>query len=441
MTRHPGAAFYLSPPRAWELMSGAVLAFSSTQLNLNEKWAHPVGLLGLAAILCSVLFFTEDTQFPGPWALLPVLGASLVILAGARDRTASARILSSRPLRALGAISYSLYLWHWPILVFGTALLPYQMVPGVKFGLLALALGVSYLSWRFVETPFRKPAGHFSRRTVFLLAAGLGGLLIVASYMISAQRGYPGRFAFSVPDTRYEEQYRLGTCLLQSPEGVSSYRLQNCKSGDPNHEPNSLLWGDSHAAHYTTGLASFGGRHAFSFYQANLGGCPPLVGETRVGENCRRFNDDIISLLRDQPHIENVILAANWEVYARNQDLLPALKETLAALHGMGKTIVLIGPGPNFEMDVPSLYQLSMSRYGTWRGDKFQALKDETLGVAFHALGELPSVSVVLPYDILCTDKSCRVYENGEFVFWDTNHLTPYGSALISENIYRALLE
>jgi len=439
MTHHPGAAFYLAPPRAWELMAGAMLALMISDMKLSEKWAHTTGLLGLALILFSVVSFTEDIEFPGPYALLPTLGACLVIVAGTSEQALSSRILSCQPLRAMGAISYSLYLWHWPIMVFGVALLPYQMDVGTKAGLIVFSVGVSYLSWRFIETPFRRPARQFLRSSVFVLAICFGGLLIGVSDIVEGQHGFPERFAFSVPDAQYEKKYRIGTCLLETQKDVANFQIQNCKAGHPGQEPDSIIWGDSHAAHYTIGLSSIGEQHAFSFYQVSLGGCPPLVGEDRGEKECRDFNDNVLSLVKDQPHIENVIVAANWEVYAKNLDLLPSLKKTLSTLNEMGKTIVLIGPGPNFEIDVPSLYQLSLSRYGKWRGDKFHALKDEALEPVFRQLDELPSVSIVLPYEVFCNGKDCRVYENGEFLFWDTNHLTSHGSKQVAEKIYQAL--
>lgn len=166
----PSGAFYILPTRAWELGAGAVIALGALPVaRVGRAWCETGSLAGLAMILVAIFTFDNSTPFPGLAALLPALGAGLII-AFARPPTAVARVLSWRPLVAVGLVSYSAYLWHQPLFVFGRIYFWGTLTPGLFLALSALSLALAYLTWRFVERPFRA-RGVVSTPSVFNFAA------------------------------------------------------------------------------------------------------------------------------------------------------------------------------------------------------------------------------------------------------------------------------
>lgn len=439
MNHHPNAAFYLAPARAWELMTGAIVAMVSPRLPLSRLCSEAIGLAGLAMILIGAVMYADSTPFPGMTALLPVTGAALVILGGSNGAlpTTASRVLSLRFIRGLGSISYSLYLWHWPILLFATARLPYEMTPQVRTGLVMLSLLVSYASWRFVERPFRGTEGILSRRSIFSLAAISAGLLILVAFSIRANDGYPARYDFNLPEQDFRQVYREGSCLLQSETAVDSYKLSNCRAGHAGAPSNILVWGDSHAAHLIPGLDEIGKRDGFQFYQASYGGCPPLAEPVVGDDQCGKFQQSIMDILSEDKTISTVVISANWGVYAARGDIVSAIEETIGAIRALDKDVVFVGPGPNYEIDVPSLFALSLSRFGEWRPDKFPPRRNQALQESLRRLVARTEVRSVFPYEVFCEGDACEVIDasSGNLIIWDTNHLTIEGSRRLADRL------
>ena len=163
----PTANFYLLPTRAWELLIGAFLAAVSAQ-RLPSVWlTESLCSVGLLAVLCAVFFYGRSTRFPGLAALLPCGGTALIIWANGEKLTRVGRVLASRPLVFIGLISYSLYLWHWPMLVFARYWSAGPLPRTQRLLLLLASVMFAFLSWRFVETPFRKRRILKSRVQIF----------------------------------------------------------------------------------------------------------------------------------------------------------------------------------------------------------------------------------------------------------------------------------
>lgn len=155
----PEFTFFSLPTRAWELLCGAMLAVIPAPKQAVRPWLYQaVGLAGLAAVLVAVFTFDKSTVFPGWAALLPVLGTTALIWSGAQGASLTGRLLSLRPLVWVGLLSYSLYLWHWPVFVYANAISIDGIQPVEAIGWIALALGLAWLSLRYIELPFRENA-------------------------------------------------------------------------------------------------------------------------------------------------------------------------------------------------------------------------------------------------------------------------------------------
>ncbi len=151
------ATFYLLPTRAWELMAGGLLVVGANS-RFRPRQNEVVAVVGLAMILVSIFLFDRNTRFPGAAALLPVGGTAAIIYANTNHATTIGRVLSCRPLVFTGLISYSLYLWHWPLLIFGQ--IRFWEVPNIKLLVLVFCYVLSIITWRWVETPFRRAPGR-----------------------------------------------------------------------------------------------------------------------------------------------------------------------------------------------------------------------------------------------------------------------------------------
>ena len=197
---NPADAFYSTPARAWELMLGAILAIFPRKAPMDQRVAQVLGAAGLGFIAYSILFYNAQTPFPGAAALAPCVGAALILYTGQRNMTLAGRLLSTSAFRYPGLISYSLYLWHWPVLVF------YRMyaitpVSQMEIALLLVAMtAAAWASWKFVEAPFR--TRNVLAKQKFLFAAGAGVMLASAGIgaIIGFNDGFPARF----PDQAYK---------------------------------------------------------------------------------------------------------------------------------------------------------------------------------------------------------------------------------------------
>jgi peptidoglycan/LPS O-acetylase OafA/YrhL len=310
----PAAGFYLLPARAWELLAGSLCA-------LWLSWAAPrpsaaLGLVGLAAIFASTLFFTPATPFPSYTALLPVLGTVCVIVF-ARDRNLPARTLSFGPLVGIGLLSYSAYLWHHPLFTFARIRSLTAPEAWLFIVLIAVTFLLAFLSWRFVEQPFRGTRGfsNFTRRRIF----GLSGVGIVSFLMVGvlagATDGLPKRFPTYVTEilAGAELEPERDRCFVDHNDNFKE-KLAGCLvPAQPS--PNLVLYGDSHALALSPALRRVVGMAGGRLLTLAHNGCLPIRGLQRIdhpfNDSCAAFNEasyDLISELSPQA----VIVTGRW---------------------------------------------------------------------------------------------------------------------------------
>ena len=194
VTQLPSLTFYLAPMRAWELLLGSLLALGAFPRSSGRRWNELAGLAGICLIAWAVFSFTSTTQFPGANALIPAAGAALIIYSDGSGATAVARLLGTRPLVFIGLISYSLYLWHWPLLVFAQAWTIHELTTTQKVAIVGASFVLAALSWKFVELPFRRPAGVFPRPPLFAGTAAAMACCAGFGLFGHLSEGWPGHF-------------------------------------------------------------------------------------------------------------------------------------------------------------------------------------------------------------------------------------------------------
>jgi peptidoglycan/LPS O-acetylase OafA/YrhL len=434
--RDPAAAFYTTPTRVWELMTGSLLALGAAP-RLRDRWlGNGVALAGLAAIVAPVFLYTERTPFPGVAALAPCLGAAAIIAAGRERTTLVGRALSLRPLVFIGLISYSLYLWHWPLYVFDKATLFFALTPKVeKLVLLALSFVLAGLSWRLVEEPFRgrqvrfRPLGIGVAVTAAALAAvGLG---------LVAARGLPGRY--SAEELRlasylgYDARamLRAGGCFSTAP---GEFHPATCLAEDP-AKPTYLLLGDSHAADLAPGLAE--ALPGANVQQATGASCRPLLAvRSSPLRHCSELMGEMFDRHLRRARPERIILSANW-----NGDALEPLFETVRALRRSGQSVLVVGPAVAYDNAAPRLLLLARRRHdqGLPARHLYRALFGFDRAMAARAAKEgVPYLSLL---DALCGRAGCVEWAQGAPLLYDTDHFTREGSRYVAPLIVRALRE
>jgi len=452
------ATFYLLPMRAWELMLGALLALGAIPVPKLRLAAELVAALGLVLILAAVFLLTSQTPFPGPAALLPCMGAALVIYAAQPDRTFAGRLLSSRPLVFIGLISYSLYLWHWPVFVFATYVDFRTPSGAASVFLIALSFVLAMFSWRFVEQPFRKARFRISHRMAFGAAACAMTLTACSATVTASTDGLPQRLRPGLQRILAEQddhEPRIENCFFRTAEDVRERRL--CHIGARNVRPSFLLWGDSHADAILPAVSRAAARTGRAGIFAGGESCPPLLDVTAPAPNCRAFNDAVAALLRD-PAIHEVILEARWAKYAEgtpygdepsghvalldescntssNGDnhavFQRGLARTLGELQSLHKRIVIVAAIPEIGWPVPAI--LARRALAEDPGSVAPRLTDyldrqKFVLATFAQAQSHYGATVLYPHRVLCATGTCKVAMRGTPLYRDEHHLSVFGA-------------
>jgi hypothetical protein len=425
------ANFYLLPSRAWELLLGVVIAMVPI---LKLDWRplrEAVSFSGLVLVVASMMHDDRNTISPGLLALPSCLGTAAVIAAGSRGNSAVGMLLSSRPFVFLGLISYSLYLWHWPIIVLMLQGLPVNYLNDTaKLIAGALSLLFAVFSWHFVEKPFR--ASQAPLKVVFLYTSGAMVSLMVVATILIASRGLPSRYDERVADIAavlgysYDMPVRSHRCLLEPGETVDDFDRKICLSENQS-EPNVLLIGDSHAAQLWHGLQAVFVRT--NVMQATVSNCRPFFFEQRnIGENCNLLMGFIYNDYLTHHRPDLIILADFW--YPEDED---GLVRTLEWLKQRQFAVLLAGPDPTWDLPLPKLVALAEKRDDPGLVERHRMISRQALDTRFAALAAVHGTRYVSIYGSLCTSYCRTLGESGLPLLFDSHHLTAEGSKLVAK--------
>lgn len=301
LDRHPWAAFYLLPTRAWEMGLGSLLALRGVEIRKGGIGRELLAIAGLAAMLLPAFVYDAGTPFPGLSALPVCLGTAILI---ATPGSRTSRVLAAAPLRAIGLVSYSLYLWHWPIL----ALLRYVEGPvlSVEQTIWALVgtVVLGTLSWRFVEQPFRRSASRIRIGAAFGAAAAATACGVLVAGGIVAMRGLPGRF--SPEESLYVRRTSYDRTWIGDRPGEIG------ESGPTNSRSAYLLIGDSHAAAIGPAFDDVSRRRGIRGHATFKMGNLPLPSDRLA--NRPEWSTRMIAWAIEE-RIPRVVLCARWSRY------------------------------------------------------------------------------------------------------------------------------
>ncbi|MBY4886436.1 acyltransferase [Pantoea sp. DY-15] len=452
-------AFYLLPTRAWEMGAGVLLALWKPK-PLEGRAANLLNLLGWLLILAASLLLTKQDRFPGWLALIPVLAACLMI--GARGEL-NKRLLENAPMRFIGKVSYSWYLWHWPLLSLARICSDHPLSVWQGLTISGIALGIAWLSWRFVEQPFRQ-AGN---RTRWVIPGYCASSIVAAAAMVVLWQtgGMKSRVSDVVVNGEsWKISAQRNPCLLDYGANLPS-QLAECQP--VSDRPGIALIGDSHAAALRSTVAGYALRQQKPLFQLTKASCPFLLDATRVvrqmpqhAQQCINFNQHVLKLVLSDK-IDEVVISAYW---AAGMSLLPgegfsaigdAQQSNLAALKlGMdsvitqllqaGKKVTVIEGAPTIAIDplrfshnrnMPIRRVLS-AWLGKWEAPPLLSERTTLFQLPEAAVERLlqsyqqHEVRVLSLRDKLCNEQGCMITREGLPLYYDHNHLSPFGGEI-----------
>jgi peptidoglycan/LPS O-acetylase OafA/YrhL len=488
---HPALAFYALPPRAWELGVGVFLAIWQSRQRQAATPSMPatppaassrlfmlrqvLAAAGIAMIAGSALFFDNTLAFPGVAALLPVMGSLLVI---ANDGPVNRFVLGSRPLVFVGLISYSWYLWHWPLLSFARVASDFPLTWRQGVVISTLSFVISVFSYRHIETPFRRGWQGVSTKRWIVGYLAVVGVCVLVLLGVRQSNGMPSRVPASIVAIEREAgAARTDTCLLSYGD-VAPRTGADCLAPAGAGAVVALM-GDSHASALRAGAEDFARRSGMGFTQLTKSSCPTLVDVSRVMskhprhfDECARFNRQALDRVMASPEVKVVILAGFWyaSIYEMSASqgyqstvaprpftrtegvalLSQGLSRTVDELSRKGKRVIVIDDTPLLGFD--PIKHLVTARMPTRRfvgdsvlgnlvpdGDRssfvLAADDDVRRAVAAAAYGSgsavREGVSLYSLRDRLCEPSGCRFAEDGRPMLFDQHHLSQFGARTV----------
>lgn len=476
LEKYPMLVFYSLPARAWELGVGVALGIgmlSWKQNSFGPRLTQAMSLSGLALMLAPIFLLHAGSPFPGLAALPSVVGTALVL--AVPTSWINGRLLSVPGLVFIGKISYSWYLWHWPLLAY-LRIVSGQKPPAVGILItVVVSFVVAVLSFYFIEQPLRRSA----RRPIPLLVgyAAVSCALLVMCASLSLSHGFPQRYPALARVEAKENVQHSDSCLVD-------YGIDQPKLSLPCYDPGSTrpaiaLLGDSHSAALATALRSVADLQGYGFAQLTKVGCLPLNGAARYltqhplhAAECIRFNRAVLELVERDPRIQVVVLSGAWPAclhrnwangwlvsdITRQRELptldatkelfVDSLAELIRSLEANHKQVILIDDVPSFDFDPLEKFRMSSiparRTLANWLGnsdtlDSGFAPPRDFAGDFFIAplatalikqtLAATPEATLVDLKSSLCNASGNCIYRNETQLFYvDDTHVSPDGA-------------
>lgn len=420
----PDAAYYNLSTRAWELGIGSLLGIFHRPIQ-SSKTNNMLGLAGIACIIFSTSQYSKYTEFPGIAALVPTLGAAALIASGSSSssNTITARLLGTMPFRWIGKISYSMYLWHWPILVFART----NGFTEKKHALIAIGICtlISYLSWRHIEQPFRLGNRATSPRRVVgagLTCMGLTSCFALASVPVNATllptTAQALKFA-SFDKTPSTSAMREGICFLTSKfNDLSYFDIDRCLT-EPSTQPKRILViGDSHAAHLYDAIRSTNPTNGV--LQATASGCLPtaeLTGEKR----CIALLNFILKEFLPFNRMDVILISGRWTADSAEKSF--TLAKTLL---GYANNVIVVGPNIEYSRPLPKLLGEASIKNAPRLPKNFEVKSRRTVDEKFKTYAKrYPGVTYISFFDAMCASDACPLASStGDPFLYDDNHFS-----------------
>lgn len=447
IAHYPSATFYSPASRAWELLLGAGLAClhgrpgaSISAFGARPAWLAPnlLAWLGAALLAAGLVLITREDRFPGWRALLPALGALLIIGAG-QQAWFNRVLLSNRPMVWVGLVSYPLYLWHWPLLSFARIIESGEPAPAIRAAAVLLALLLAWLTYRVVERPLRAGAGHakVAALCVLMAASAAAGGYIYLNGGLPARKPVQDNLANQKALMLVEDKANAAACKKRY--GFDS-TYEYCLQADAARDPTVVLLGDSHAYHVVAGLTKY-----YSGAGENLlmlGTRHPYWGLDPQGDPYQQATQPMLELALGMPSVKTVVFSTHLRFGSAPEHRLwvDAARETFRRFSAAGKQVIFMNDVPIIGFDPRScIKRAGVASSAThipcaitraeW--DRQMAQHRQVLGALAR---EFPQIAWFDASTALCDARTCRAMIDGRLMYRDADHLSYDGDLLVGRH-------
>lgn len=460
VSKNQPLSFYSPQSRFWEILFGSLLAWHS----IKSEWisskvgtfiknktiiTNSASIIGILLITSGFLFISESVKFPGLYALIPTIGATLLILAGPHAWFNKV-VLSNKILVWFGVISFPLYLWHWPLISFAHIIESGMPSTGIRMILIAVSIALAWACYYFIEIKIRNGAANLIKTTTLLILMVPVGIM---GYFIYSNDGLPLRVEeFTAKSSDYLSQ-------IKTPAYLSN---DNCKQIFPKisdnicllankKTPDTILFGDSHAMQFYNGLAKIKNSNIGVLGGGwNSAGLNPLIKSISIDDKLYSVQSAIYNYISTDSTIKNVIISCATVVcYDHQKKFKNKLKETLEFFIKKDKNVTFVLDIPSMPFDSkkclstrPFNFRENASQQcittRKFFDDNNKKYRDDVMSV----LKNFPSVKVFDPAQYLCDKDYCYAFKNNKFLYMttgDNSHLSDNGSDFLATSLYQTI--
>ncbi len=458
---HSVSMFFWTHTRAWELLAGALLAINRANamawLDGRRAIRTGVELGGTVLVAGSILFIHDGLPWPG-LAAVPVIVGTVMLLAASRSTTPVGRVLASRGFVLVGLISYSAYLWHQPVFAFTRVSIGRPLTAGDAAGLVVVTFVLAWLSWRYIETPFRS-RHRFSRLFVFgsaiaatLMTIGVGAALYIG-------QGLPQRYnaaTRAVADSMTYSPYR-DTCHT---DGVNHIRVEKaCRYF--NQKASWAVFGDSEAVELAYALAEMLKPKGEGVLHLSFSGCPAALTYEHPGSGCNEWTRHSLEWLEKHDEITHVMMIYRYSYHLFGDQLktypkMPnerpkfllelspnaardrfweSFRTMIDRLRAAGKQVVIIRPVPDLPVPVERyVYDPRARLRGTGMTRAEAETRNAWTNARLDTLENVPNITLIDPRNVFCDKVRCWSIKDGKALYIDDNHPSVVGARYILED-------
>lgn len=468
INNNPSASFYLLHTRIWELLLGAFIAFYlHTNSFIKSKPINQIlSLSGALMIIYSIITFDENTPFPSLYSLVPTIGTGFLILS-ALPNTLAYRLLTLKPIVFIGLISYSIYLWHQPLLAFVKYQYYGDLSESLLFLICLLSIFMGWLSWQYIEKPFRDK-NYFSRKTIFQISLTGMILLSLIGIILDVNEGFSSRVQFSNALSNSFLRPSSAGCFDTSMN--HSAKNWGCFLGAKKNGVDFLLFGDSHSLSLINAIDNIASEKGLSVFYTGSNGCLPFLGIQLVGRNdqnennCKLLNERVLEFSK-QNMIKGIIFSARWAYYTngdyenKNYQLVTidalgnhslqssinafnkGFNQTIDEYNSLGIHVNIISQPPHqkyhpeksyfkIAKGIADIKTFSVSRL------KFEKLEKTYMEIFSSRANEYNLYHIINNF---CDEEKCYLGNSEVSYYFDEDHISNDGAKLLQAEIYDIL--
>lgn len=444
----PTFAYYMLPSRGGELLIGGLAFFACDAIKgrASRLASEAIGLVGIALLAWSLAFIRETEGFPGFISLIPSLGAAMVIASGSIGKTAVGSALSIRPMVAIGLVSFSLYLWHWPVLAFYRY--AYGNPVGIGYAYCAAAMALlTIFSYFFIEKQFRTPSVNGAKIRTVAIVACAACLVSISWYAINnkglikalSPDGYYAKVLEHYHQTKAAYRYDYNCQTPKFSKDLIS--ADKCILGPKDAKPTVLVFGDSNSAHYVGYVKQIAEENNITVRNISHDSCIPLSGEKsreyvkeRSRDSCVLFN----KMIRDNiANYDTLFVSADWPGYRyHGKNFFSDIADLIDELSKTNKQIVIGLKVPIFKdydrrCDAKAI-KIPFMQCGP-RGAYSDSGETEVNNKIIEISSKYENVSTFSVRDYICKGGECSAYLNSKPVYFDLGHISMAGSEQIGQ--------